>query len=820
MDANSQQAVLALFDAGVTDLVRLDGKRPVDSGWTVLAASRDEVESWLRAGSNIGLRTRSRPAIDCDVEEQTYANDLRRLLPQWLGVPSPPIRTGRPPRFAIACQADSPFPKTSFHLSTLAGDPLGALEFLGDGQQYVIAGTHPGHGRPYQWSLGNRTGGVELLVEAVNGAAVPGLSPEIIQTRIRPGLEAWAGQNGLRVTTSGSSGAGADRKQVDQQSLRAPSIDALRQAVKLIPNDYPDRESWRDFGIAIRASAGENHDEGLRIFLDWSDKWNGGNDPQYTREQYESFRPPYGIGWGYIADRAKQFGFPAASYEFSAIGEAAAVSTEFANAVQPLETEPERLAAIIEDPRPVFFATHGRVGKGNALLEYFRQLQGAVAHGDPLAEVYESTVMPLARRLGRPAKDERYFCKALRAELPRGGGQAWAQLGKPDRALLLRAAYLQHADLEHLTDAAGDPGVPLLLQPQDPTDDMVRGWLPRTGVGGVVAPPGAGKTFILVELAGRIASPPALDEITGSIVAPARFAAREVKHGSVLYFAAEDAFGVAARLADWAQGHSADLSHVLVFSGAPPLADLGTSIEYVRNAMNHLPAGAPPLRLIVIDTFRAAFQGDENSSGDVASAVATLHALARMFETSVMLAHHSTKSDAGEPRGSSALEGSLDLMLTMERRTGATDAFTVVAKKVKHGPAGDRYRWSLVDGILRQEVSAASTESSNSDAHAHALWDALSSIAWTGNIVSSKELNDAAVSRHPDLFADQRNGGRVNANTARSRIARAKTRAVELGWIGEVCSKKGSSPRYQLGPNSPGQMAPITDLLAGRDSNP
>jgi hypothetical protein len=63
------------------------------------------------------------------------------------------VRIGKPPRRAIPFRTDEPFKKIVVNLIA----PNGAeekIEFLGDGQQVVVAGLHPDIGQPYRWHGG------------------------------------------------------------------------------------------------------------------------------------------------------------------------------------------------------------------------------------------------------------------------------------------------------------------------------------------------------------------------------------------------------------------------------------------------------------------------------------------------------------------------------------------------------------------------------------------------------------------------------------------------------------------------------------------
>ncbi len=74
-------------------------------------------------------------------------------------------------------------------------------------------------------------------------------------------------------------------------------------------------------------------------------------------------------------------------------------------------------------------------------------------------------------------------------------------------------------------------------------------------------------------------------------------------------------------------------------------------------------------RLVIIDALvDVMLGGDENAAKDVQPVFARLRALADQYRAAVIVIHHANKS--GDYRGSSAMLGAVDLMLTVERHEG------------------------------------------------------------------------------------------------------------------------------------------------------
>jgi AAA domain len=79
-----------------------------------------------------------------------------------------------------------------------------------------------------------------------------------------------------------------------------------------------------------------------------------------------------------------------------------------------------------------------------------------------------------------------------------------------------------------------------------------------------------------------------------------------------------------------------------------------------------LASRAPTIDLLVLDSYRSLWGGEENDSGEVAAALDPLRNLIREFRVAALLLHHTPKSGNGY-RGSSAIAASVDLGFTLGR---------------------------------------------------------------------------------------------------------------------------------------------------------
>jgi hypothetical protein len=148
---------MALRRAGF-DPLPLDGKRPAMNGWqTKFDSSDEEIRLWSKVyphHPNTGLLTRRTPALDADILNPEAAEATEEMIREKFEDGGPILtRIGLPPKRAFLFQTDEPFAKIVVNLIAPGGGEE-KIEFLGDGQQVVVAGIHPTTGQPYRWHGG------------------------------------------------------------------------------------------------------------------------------------------------------------------------------------------------------------------------------------------------------------------------------------------------------------------------------------------------------------------------------------------------------------------------------------------------------------------------------------------------------------------------------------------------------------------------------------------------------------------------------------------------------------------------------------------
>jgi P4 family phage/plasmid primase-like protien len=320
-----------IYDLGFTDLVsvvppgakltansklrpealgKTPGKRSHSGEWygynwqAAGPATLREVAQWTADGANIGLRAGSFPAVDIDCNDEQLVSIIRDLAIEHLG--HAPERQGRAPKSLLIYRTSASFGRMRLWIDGRKH----LVEVLGDGQQYVVAGTHPTTARPYVWKL--------PLVP------VEDLS-EIGREGVERFLQAVADMLdllGYQTEREGTGGLTVDRETIDQAAHLA-DLSKLAEAMDCIPNDnesFPGRDDYLRIGYALKAAAG---DAAYPLFAEWAAKWEGnenaaGNDEETVRADWDRMKPPYEVGANFLFDTARDHGYSDAD-EFEAI---------------------------------------------------------------------------------------------------------------------------------------------------------------------------------------------------------------------------------------------------------------------------------------------------------------------------------------------------------------------------------------------------------------------------------------------------------------------------------------------------------------------
>ncbi len=220
-------------------------------------------------------------------------------------------------------------------------------------------------------------------------------------------------------------------------------------------------------------------------------------------------------------------------------------------------------------------------------------------------------------------------------------------------------------------------------------DWLVTGLLERDSLSQWFGDPGCGKTFIGVDLACCIA--------TGT-----DFHGTGVNAGPVVYIAGEGQNGLRRRFQAWQIRHQVSFESVSLFVSTAPASFCDpASIPIVEAAVDgtrEKPAA------IFIDTLARNFgPGDENSTQEMTSFIASLDAIRTKYRCAIVLIHHSGHGDKSRGRGAMALKGALDAEYRLEKDDVGVVRMTNTKMKDFEPPAPMAFKIRSVELGIKDE---------------------------------------------------------------------------------------------------------------------
>lgn len=280
--------------------------------WQDYTPTANDIERWERSNANIGLKAARYPALDIDVVNESLSRIIGDMAKKALG--NAPVRVGRWPKQLFMYRTDEPIGRMRLRFRDGKGVEQ-LVELLGDGQQYVVGGIHPVTREPYSLDQDITIRGPACL-KKITLQAIEKFFADLVETLEMTGCEI--------IYADKSPEKAAERQKVDQASLVADDLSKLSEALKSIPNRseyFPDRDDYIRMGYAIKAAAGpDNESEGLALFTDWALSWEDGvNQVETIESDWGRMHPPYELGWEWIQDQARRFGFKPEVTEFEAV---------------------------------------------------------------------------------------------------------------------------------------------------------------------------------------------------------------------------------------------------------------------------------------------------------------------------------------------------------------------------------------------------------------------------------------------------------------------------------------------------------------------
>lgn len=278
--------------------------------WVPYEADEEDLTRWHAMGAGVGVKTGAGlVAIDADTTDAENARIIRDIVEEHLG--RLPVRVGRYPKALYLARVSEPYRYTrvDFGARRDNGSFEERVEILSDGRQFVAHGIHPGTREPYHWP--------RAIVPLNDLPAFTAGQLDAMMSALRQALP----QAAEKVVKEGGT------TDVNQKALTG-KLEHVRKAVEATPNTsatFATRESYRDFGYAIKAALPDHEPEAKALFLDWCARWQEGeNDPGTAEADWNRMKPPFrrGAGWLYeLAEKLNPSGFSAAETWFDPIPE-------------------------------------------------------------------------------------------------------------------------------------------------------------------------------------------------------------------------------------------------------------------------------------------------------------------------------------------------------------------------------------------------------------------------------------------------------------------------------------------------------------------
>jgi putative DNA primase/helicase len=198
-----------------------------------------------------------------------------------------------------------------------------------------------------------------------------------------------------------------------------------------------------------------------------------------------------------------------------------------------------------------------------------------------------------------------------------------------------------------------------LMQLPDPTW-LLGGVLPANSVAMLFGPSGSGKTFVGLGMLLSIATGKPWME--GS----------SVKRGTVMYCFGEGGSGVKKRVAAWCKYHRKRGSNANIefHDGAVNLYDRADVLAFIDEVKQRPFPQRYPLCVAAFDTVaRCSVGAEENSNSEMGQVLEHCDLIRDELGITVLLVHHTGKTESNEPRGASALRAAMDAMLLADRKS-------------------------------------------------------------------------------------------------------------------------------------------------------
>lgn len=230
------------------------------------------------------------------------------------------------------------------------------------------------------------------------------------------------------------------------------------------------------------------------------------------------------------------------------------------------------------------------------------------------------------------------------------------------------------------------------LRNMPPVEWLVDGLLTKHGFSVLYGEPGAGKSFLAIDMALSVAYGKAWHD-------------NAVQRGAVLYIAGEGVGGLGKRIKAWQAHHklTADVQFYVL-----PTAVRFREPDDVERLLRTIDNLDTKFSAVFVDTVaRALLGGDENSATDMGLFVDACEIVKRHCECAVVAIHHSGKDAARGMRGSTALLGAVDTSIKVSK---LEETVTLATEKQKDAEPMPDVAFTMTPVALIDDVSVVMTQ--------------------------------------------------------------------------------------------------------------
>lgn len=282
-------------DLSEKDLGKAPGTLWPDGTWSGRGFARtstheSDCDAWHAWGAGVGIRGGADLFfVDVDHRDTAKAKRLHALAVQHLGQVS--AVQGQAPKFALPYRSTTHIKSEQIKFDEpMVEGKLPGIDIISDTPHKVVAGIHKKSGKPYRW---------------IGGIPAKDSLPVVTQEMFDAFMAAVEAEFTIKYRGAAKT---EPREPVDPETLRAPSIEALRKAVEATPNTlemFPSRnEDYIPFMQAIKGAAGpENDDEAYEIFHEWAMRWPDA-DEGVVEADWRKAHDSHSIGWNHVRKHA------------------------------------------------------------------------------------------------------------------------------------------------------------------------------------------------------------------------------------------------------------------------------------------------------------------------------------------------------------------------------------------------------------------------------------------------------------------------------------------------------------------------------------